>query len=237
MKLNLRNTNLNLNDSGQAMAEYIIVLPVLLLLILGAIQFSLIFMAKSTLNEATFYAVRKGTLNNANFTKIQEGLAEGLAPLYQNSFLGTNLAMAADAEANAFVATENPSDVCIQVLNPNNAAFNDFGVSVASGTGGASSTEIPNVRLLYKSTQTGSDSDENIQDANLLKIRVNYCYSLIVPFIGKTLETLADTGLIGGMGAWQLSCYNNNGIPLVANSTMLMQTPAIKGNTSHSSCF
>ena len=39
---------------GQAMVEYIIVLPVLLMLVLGAIQFALLYQVKSTLNYATF---------------------------------------------------------------------------------------------------------------------------------------------------------------------------------------
>lgn len=223
--------------AGQAMAEFIVVLPVLLLLILGAFQFALVFMAKSTLNQAAFYADREGTLNNASSTSMKEGLASGLAPLYQNTSFGTGVTMAAVAQASALAAVYTPGTACIQVLNPGSAAFSDFGVSVPSGNaGGGNVTEIPNARLLYQPTTVGASSGEDIQDANLLKIRVNYCYHLIVPLINTTIKALAATGAISVGGAWQAACYANGGIPLVANSTMLMQSPAIQSKNNTSSC-
>ena len=50
---------------GQAMVEFICVLVPLLLLILGAIQFALIYQAKITLNYAAFEAARAGSLTGA----------------------------------------------------------------------------------------------------------------------------------------------------------------------------
>ena len=64
------------------MAEFLIVLPVMLLLIFGAIQFALIYHAKITLNYAAFEAVRAGTLGQGKFDEVREGFARGLAPLY-----------------------------------------------------------------------------------------------------------------------------------------------------------
>ena len=59
------------------MVEYLIIFPALLLLILGAIQFALIYQAKFTLNYATFMAARQGALKNAKMTSIKDGLAGG----------------------------------------------------------------------------------------------------------------------------------------------------------------
>ena len=46
--------------SGQAMAEFVVVLLPFYLLIFGAIQTAMIFSAKTTLNYATFQAARMG---------------------------------------------------------------------------------------------------------------------------------------------------------------------------------
>ena len=69
------------HQSGQAIAEYIYVFPILALLILGAIQFGFIYQTKATLNYATFSATRQGALNNGAMTAITDGLISGLMPL------------------------------------------------------------------------------------------------------------------------------------------------------------
>lgn len=68
--------------SGQALVEFLIIYPSLLLLILGAFQFALIYQAKSTLNYATFMAARQGALKNGKTTPMKDGLAAGMTPLF-----------------------------------------------------------------------------------------------------------------------------------------------------------
>src|SRR5450631_4211634 len=67
---------------GQAMIEYLIIFPALLLLVLGAIQFALIYQAKFTLNYATFMGARQGALKNAKLTSIKDGVAGGMTPMF-----------------------------------------------------------------------------------------------------------------------------------------------------------
>lgn len=213
---------------GQSMAEFIIVLPALLLLVLGAIQFSLVFMAKSTLDNATFLGVRDGTLNNASVSSIKDGIAKGLAPLYQyNMKGGQSYANYLLARAQALLAVNDPAVVSVTVLNPTSAAFQDFGESATIG--GQTKTVIPNSRLMWRSTAVGGSSGENIQDANLLKIRVRYCFKMDVPFIQQTITGMAKTGaLITPIGAFDAACYVGGGMPLQADATMLMQSPAVQ---------
>lgn len=211
---------------GQSMVEFIIVLPALLLLVLGAIQFSLVFMAKSTLDNAAFLGVRDGTLNNASVASINEGIAKGLAPLYQyNMQGGQSYANYLLARAQALLAVNDPAVVSVAVLNPTPAAFQDFGESATIG--GQTKTVIPNSRLMWRSTAVGGSSGENIQDANLLKIRVRYCYPMNVPFIQQAITGMAAAGvLITPTGAFDTACYAGGGMPLQADATMLMQSPA-----------
>ena len=50
-------------EAGQATIEYLYVLPILLILLLGSLQFIFIYEAKQTLNYATFNGTRNGALN------------------------------------------------------------------------------------------------------------------------------------------------------------------------------
>ena len=68
--------------TGASMVEFIIVLPILLLLCLGILQFGLLYQAKSTLDYAALQAARAGALNNGKSAAMRTGLARGLAPLY-----------------------------------------------------------------------------------------------------------------------------------------------------------
>ena len=61
-------------QSAQAMVEFVIILPVMLMLILAIVQFGLIYRAKVTLNYATFQAVRAGTINNASMSEMELSL-------------------------------------------------------------------------------------------------------------------------------------------------------------------
>ena len=214
-------------QSGQSLVEFAIVFPTLLLLMMGVVQFSLIFVAKSTLNQATFLGVREGTLNNAGRIAIHLGLAKGLAPLYQDAvFLtgGQNVAALELARAQALLDVANPFKLNLQILNPSPLSFADFGEMINDDFG-IPNLAIPNARLLYDTRSIGIASQQTIQDANLLKIRVTYCYDLIVPIVRETIRALF-TGILESGGIFNSECYSDGGIPIEADATMLMQTPA-----------
>ena len=64
-KLGRRRLSLRSAQLGQAMLEFLIVAPVFILIIFGAMQTALIFSAKTSLNYAVFQAARVGAVNNA----------------------------------------------------------------------------------------------------------------------------------------------------------------------------
>jgi hypothetical protein len=161
---------------GQAMVEYLIVLPALLMLVLGAIQFALLYQAKSALNHATFMAARQGAVKNAKALSIKDALAAGLTPLFTFS---PDLGGLAKGRAIAMIEVFNPLTTTIEILSPTSAAADDF---AADDPADSSKRLIPNDNLMYRPTSVGGSSGVNIQDANLLKIRVTYCTRLIVPF-------------------------------------------------------
>lgn len=166
---------------GQAMTEYLIILPSLLLLILGVIQLAFIYQAKSTLNYATFMGARQGALKNANLNSVKDGVAAGMTPYFMHTSTAPDMPDLVKARLISAIEIFNPKTASVEILSPSAAAFN------ALNLGGS----IPNDNLMYR-TATGDGM--SIQDANLLKIRVTYCVKLIVPFVDRIIYGLA-TGI------------------------------------------
>lgn len=223
-------------STAQAMVEFLIVLPVMLLLVMGILQFALIYQAKITLNYATFQAVRAGSINNASISAMNMAFASNMAPLYTSSYLNmdssgdcsssflntdagrqsrlsgtkimdSNTRGILDANINKFnsenvlcarqIVQKQIKDgyVNITIVNPNSSSFSDYGVIIDDEERG-SQLVIPNNNLMYRDANVvgGSASAQNIQDANLLKIHVGYCYELIVPFVNRILWALQRYG-------------------------------------------
>lgn len=181
---------------GQAMVEYLIIVPILLMLTLGAIQFAMLYHIKSTLNYATFMAARQGSLKNAKPNAIKDGLAAGMTPLFTvfaippETSPSPALALVR-GRVIAMIEVFNPLTTTVEILSPVPEAYEDFDPDKANKT-------IPNDNLMYRCTgtpcvaPTGAKSGITIQDANILKIRVTYCAKLIVPLANATLYALVN---------------------------------------------
>jgi Flp pilus assembly protein TadG len=270
--------------TGQAMVEFLIVLPVMLLLVLGILQFALIYQAKITLNYAAFETARAGSLNNGNRDAMNLAFASNMAPLYTTSYytfssgncsnnfrplatnnlggrqvMDTNLAPATNANLNNF----NPDDVIcarqrvqrqitngdvnITVVNPSTASFSDYGIKIDG------KETIPNDNLMYRNARISNSSTarQTIQDANLLKVHIGYCYELMVPFVNRIIWMMhrfgpgaaippgfpqVNTNTFFGPapgGSFAQTCINNpsytgRAIVLYAQSIVRMQSPAIQ---------
>lgn len=225
-------------EGGQALPEYIYVFPILALLILGAIQFGFIYQTKSTLNYATFQATRQGALNNGAMSAIVEGLTSGMMPLFAHrSSTGGNLDMnlLKNAWSLAQAQTNDPKLTIIRIVNPTSEALTAYQGQSESGT------EIPNDNLMYRSTSIAGGG-MNLQDANLLKVRVTYCYRMTVPILNKLIfhlvvdppgspdeiesapDLLASTG--GGSSARTCTGIDDEyRIPITSEAIVRMQTP------------
>lgn len=225
-------------QGGQALAEYIYVFPILIMLILGAIQFGFIYQTKATLNYATFSATRQGALNNGSMSAIVDGLTSGMMPLFTHSSStggDRNLALLKNAWNLANQQITNPKLTVITIVNPTNAALSAYqGFSESGG-------EIPNDNLMYRPTDI-SGGGMNIQDANLLKVRVTYCYRMAVPILNKLIYNLAidppATPIVGATAADMLASEGGGSIskpctgltdeyriPITAEAVVRMQTP------------
>lgn len=200
------------------MTEFIIVWPVLVLLVFGTLQLILIYLAKSTLNLATFEATRAGSLNQARREHVDLGFVRGMAPLYSTHIQTVN-------DARRKVMTEIEDDnVCIERINPTTTAFDEF----ADSDG-----QIPNDNLMFRDpTQR---SGVSIQEANLLKLRVTYCYEMIVPIMNRMIPELMEVAGATG-GSFEQGCWEEGRIPIKAQGILRMQSPPVNDGGFDSSC-
>lgn len=223
------------------MVEFLIVIPLLLLILLGTLQFALIYQAKITLNYAAFEAARAGSLNNVRDYAMYNALARALAPIHTHADT-----IDAYKQGREQVRDEIAGGYAlIEVINPSPDSFSDFG-NIVDGR-----TYIPNDNLIYRGAGVGTDSNQTIQDANLLKIQVYYCYELMVPFVNRILWTMMRYSSIDSVpanlprvdskhrfgrpesGTFSEQCVRTKnedddyfGIPLRAQGIMRMQSDA-----------
>lgn len=232
-----RATIRNRNQRGQALPEYIYVFPILALLILGAIQFGFIYQTKSTLNYATFNATRAGALNSGAMTAIVDGLTSGLMPLFAhraNSGGNLDMSLLKSAWKLASDQVNDPKITRIVIVNPTSGALTAYQSQSESGS------EIPNDNLMYRPTSVSGGM--SVQDANLLKVRVTYCYRMTVPILNKlifhlvvdppavaqTFQSAPDLIASSGGGATTRTCTGIDDeyrIPITSEAIVRMQTP------------
>ncbi|MGE5640474.1 MAG: TadE/TadG family type IV pilus assembly protein [Clostridia bacterium] len=185
-------------ERGQALVEYLIVFPSLLLVILGAVQFALLYHMKNTLQYAAFAAARQGSLKNAKMNTIKDALAAGLTPMFT---FKPDMGSLAKGRAIAAIEVYNPLTMKVELLSPTKEAGADFGSDDPADSG---KRLIPNDNLMYRASSTGGSSGVNVQDANLLKIRVTYCAKLVVPVVNVAIYGMLNgiTGAKDLAGEW-----------------------------------
>ena len=214
---------------GQSMVEFLILLPSLLLIVFGIIQFSLIFQANSILRHAAFIGARQGALSNGKMESIKDGVASAMTPLFMrvNSPSGPGINDLARARMISTIEIFNPHTTFIEILSPTSDAFeehNTFHNNVFA---------IPNDNLMYR--PTAIKGGVSVQDANLLKIRVSYCFKLVVPLVNKLIygmvvgleETKVLTGIsfndAGSTESKPNMCTNINKVKAEAADSVVNQ--------------
>ncbi|MBC7501654.1 MAG: DUF192 domain-containing protein [Herminiimonas sp.] len=211
---------------GSAMIEFTVVGPIITLLGLATLQYGLLFFEKNQVNHATFMAARAGSTGNSTMSTIQEAYVRALVPAYGG---GTTAAKLAESYAKALadVATH----ARIEVLNPTAESFTDFNDPELSARIGNGKRVIPNGGQVFKAAgEVKPNSGQNIQDANLLKLRITHGYKPQVPLMGLIYTRFLqwqDTGT----DPVNTALIASGRIPVVSHVTVQMQSDAIEDKT------
>ena len=211
-------------QTGSAMIEFAVVGPLLTLLGLSLLQYGMLFFSKNQFNHAGFMAARAGSTENAKFDKIQMAYAKALVPLYGG---GTTAASLDVSYRKAFDDVQTHAQ--IEILNPTVESFTDFNDPTLQASVGMGKRVIPNASQIYKAVSTiGANSGQNIQDANLLKLRVTMGFKPQVPLVGK-MYTRYLKWMDDGTNAFNTAQIADGRIPVVSHVMVQMQSDAIEG--------
>lgn len=195
----MKDSRRSLRQRGVSLIEFTIVFPLAVLFVMALVQLGFLYMARSTLNHATFMAARQGSLHNADSGVIKEALVRGLLPFYQDNTIAADLERLTKARLRYTLdAATHPWLLKIDRLSPSAETFQDFGVKDPV----TKVTYIPNDNLEWRNDAViGPRSKQNIRDANLLKLHVVYAYEPKVPLIAGVIKRVMCGGS-DGVEAW-----------------------------------
>lgn len=208
---------------GAAMVEFAVVCPVLALMGLAVLQYSLLYVAKNQVNHASFMAARAGSMHNATVESISAAYLRSLAPLYGG---GSNPAEIAAAVARA--TADMNGRYRIELINPNRASFSDFNDPALQRLLRTDARVIPNSGLAMKDPAVvKAASQQNIFDANLLKLRITHGYQPRVLAAARVfVATLAATD--DGTDRFRSALLAEGRVPVVNDIALHMNSDAIE---------
>ena len=231
----------NLRQAGATLVEFVVITPLLLFMLLGVIQYGLLYHTKSQLNYATFEAARAGTVSNADPAKIRAAFTRAITGYYGG---GTTTAQLAKSFAKA-AADTTAANVRIEILSPTKESFDDYASPALASKLGTSSRVIPNTNIAFikcpidvpgcSNNPKTNASGQTLLDANLLKIRITYGIPerKQIPWVGRFMYKILQVLNPGDPDAFRAGLLAAKRIPVVAHTVMRMQSPAYEnGNAS-----
>jgi hypothetical protein len=200
-------------QSGIGSIEFLIALPLLLALGLGAWQWVLVLQARQLLEHAAFEAVRAGAVGHASESSIDHGLARGLIAFWMDG-------AGADPERRVAQSLErlrkarHESWMDWRQLSPTRQSFIDWAEPAIDQAGRpiAGVLEIPVDNLDARVEQMrpasgvsawlgaepmGQSSAQTLRDASVLRLELQVALPLRVPVAGR---------LIAAVSGWPGSC-------------------------------
>lgn len=220
-----RRFRLHSRQRGSAMIEFAWAGPVLTLLGLGLLQYAMLFFAKNNFDYAAFMAARAGAAGNASLASVQDAYLRALVPAYGG---GRNAEELAQSYTKA--AADLVGNLRIEMLNPTKESFDDWSDPALQQSVGKGRRVIPNGNLAQKNAaEVKSRSGQNIQDANLIKLRITQGYEPKVPLMA-TLYAKYLQEMDSGTDGFQSMLINAGRIPMVTHITMQMQSDAIESD-------
>jgi hypothetical protein len=214
---------------GQSLPEFLIAIPIFMFMVLMVFQLALVYRAKSLLDYATFEAARVGAVTGADLAAMERAFAKAMTPLYASS---TGAGGVLDGWRKARVDLLLHSS--IEIVSPTATAMEDFRERQYDGR-----YALPNDNLSYRDSTVGG-SGMSVQDANILKIRVDYNYRLLVPFVDRVLRGdsrfiprsgLFDPGVVD-LARDHVVFGDRNRMPLQSYAVVRMQSPIYEEGAS-----
>ena len=233
---------------GVSLTEFIIIAPLLLFIGLVGIQYGLIYVARLNVTYAAYEAARAGAIYNADPARIQNAFFKGLVPYFAtpgiylpgNNHVSTpmsknpNLAQVAlqGVALKEIIKKTESAFIHIHMINPSKASFDDWNDATLAKAyrikTGQNVRIISNDNLDTRATTIKEKSKQNIQDANVLKLRFVYGYEPKIPLMKNIFSSLTSF-FTSNRDAANLRMLAAGRIPIVVDISAQMLSPAIEG--------
>jgi hypothetical protein len=203
---------------GAAAVEFhIVALFALLPMCLGILQMCLLMVDNHHLDHAAFLAAREAAVTHGDIDAARRAFARGASVLFVSAATPVDRANVVTRVATAYAAAvaDTAQFATVRVLSPTADAAADFSIQRNGGR------VIPNDALDYRAMVRGARSGITLQQANVLKIEVNYCRHLIVPFASQLL--LATLRAVD-RDPWRRRCYAAGRVPIRSEGITPMQS-------------
>jgi outer membrane protein OmpA-like peptidoglycan-associated protein len=209
--------------AGAAMVEFVVVGPVLALIGLALLQYSLLHVARNQVNHAGFMAARAGSMHNATVESISAAYLRSLAPLYGGGGNAVEIAAAVDR-----ARADMQGNYRIELINPARASFDDFNDPALQKRLKTRARVIPNGGLAMKDpADIRPASKQNIFDANLLKLRITHGYRPGV-MMAANVFSAALAAIDDGQDKFRSRLLAAGRLPVVNDITLHMNSDAIE---------
>lgn len=243
------------NQKGVSITEFIIIAPLILFIGLAGIQYGLIYVARLNITYAAYEAARSGAIYNADPVRIQNAFFKGLVPYFSTP----GIYLPNDVHISSPITGKNPNiaQVGLQgtalkeiikksesafmqmhMVNPTKASFDDWNDATLAKAyqikTGQQVRIIPNDDLDTKPMIIKEKSKQNIQDANVLKLRFIYGYEPRIPLMKSVFSALTSF-FTSDRDAVSLRILAAGRIPIVVDISAQMLSPAIEGGLPRNS--
>lgn len=185
----MSNSNRRFNrarQQAQALTEFIIIWPVLLLALCMVLQLFLLWWAQQTLDTASQYAVRAGAINHGQQAKMEMTLSAVMAGIKPQ--LGQDSPVAAAAEAIARQRLHFAVYGKLERLTPTKEHIETFSRRRWDPD---SSGFVNEIAVDHYRARQDKNSDPEWAAARRLKITTEWCFDLQIPFAAEFLGLIA----------------------------------------------
>ncbi len=168
------------------MLEWLVAVPVVLLLGLGVLQWALIWQARHALEFAALRAAQVAATAHGEAGAVRSGLADGLGPLWGEASAQLSLLTIDEGEQAGWLAWQR--------IGPSPEVFADFAEPARDAFGQLipNLQEIPNDNLRFRDGEAGSASGLTLQQANQLTLQVRYGVPLMVPLVSSLIVRVME---------------------------------------------
>ena len=185
------------SQRAQAVIEFVLAWPIILLAICFVTQLLWLWWAQQTLHTATQYAVRVGAINHGSQNKMRNMLILGMAGIKPQ--LQHNEAVTAAAEAAVKQGIHYALYGRLKVLQPTKQHFQRF---AERRWDNEQRRYIREIAVDHYAARQAQDDSEEWAKARILHIETQWCEDLKIPLVAE---------FMGQLALWRGNCVLGNG--------------------------